>query len=201
MKNSGVITCGAIADRDRRRMADVIESGFSQNLAPIISDRSDRLRVLVDGVNLSAVIGAYVDGELRGVIGLKRSSASVFDNMTFSLLRRVLGAGSVKAGLARRLVDRPLEPDTMRIEFLAVEKRARGSGVGRALLRAAECDACTKHITHIELHVEPENRGARALYESEGFHEAPAVRDSAPRRWFLSQADIRMTKESQCTTC
>jgi ribosomal protein S18 acetylase RimI-like enzyme len=195
------LRCGPIPESDRVRLAEVIENGFAQNLAPIIPYRSKRLRVLAAGVNLHAVIGAYVEGELRGVVGLNRAGASVFDRMTFSLLRQELGAGAIKARLALRLVDRPLEPGTMRVEFLAVEDTARGRGVGRALLRSAECDACAEHIPRMELHVEPDNEGARKLYLSEGFTEAPAPRESALRRWLVGETDIRMTKESQCTTC
>ena len=135
-----------------------------------------------------------------GVIGLTSASGWVFDEMSFSILRKELGVGALKVRLALMVLDRPLEPGTMRIEFLAVEESARGRGVGNALLRAAERRACAEQVMLLELHVEPANTDARRLYDREGFRDSPARRDPAPRRWLQNQSDIRMTKEPQCTT-
>lgn len=52
---------------------------------------------------------------------------------------------------------------------LMVERRARGQGVGTALLAAAEQWARHVGITKIELHVFPHNTAAIALYEGRGY--------------------------------
>ncbi|GGW31403.1 GNAT family N-acetyltransferase [Streptomyces xantholiticus] len=55
------------------------------------------------------------------------------------------------------------------IQGLAVSDRARGRGVGRALLRAACDEARQRGALRITLRVLAHNAPARALYEAEGF--------------------------------
>jgi ribosomal protein S18 acetylase RimI-like enzyme len=55
------------------------------------------------------------------------------------------------------------------IQGLAVAEEARGAGVGRALLRAAQDEARRRGARRITLRVLGHNTPARRLYESEGF--------------------------------
>ncbi|MEV6740651.1 GNAT family N-acetyltransferase [Streptomyces sp. NPDC051104] len=55
------------------------------------------------------------------------------------------------------------------IQGLAVAEQARGAGVGRALLRAAQDEARRRGAHRITLRVLGHNTPARKLYESEGF--------------------------------
>ncbi|MHC5904837.1 GNAT family N-acetyltransferase [Streptomyces sp. S6] len=55
------------------------------------------------------------------------------------------------------------------IQGLAVSEAARGTGVGRALVRAAIDRARTAGARRITLHVLGHNTPARKLYEGEGF--------------------------------
>ncbi|MET7382568.1 GNAT family N-acetyltransferase [Streptomyces sp. NPDC005526] len=55
------------------------------------------------------------------------------------------------------------------IQGLAVAEEARGAGVGRALLRAAQQEARRQGARRITLRVLGHNTPARALYASEGF--------------------------------
>jgi ribosomal protein S18 acetylase RimI-like enzyme len=194
------IRCGPISEASRTQMATVIESAFAPNLRSVLPDPARRLRVLHAGIDLGAAIGAYRHDVLVGVVGLKSMSVSVFDGMTFGMLLHEIGGGALKAKLALKLLDRSIEPGTMRIEFLAVDESVRGAGVGSALLRAVEQRACADGANLLELSVEPENSSARRLYSREGFCDAATDRDSAPRRWLLNESDIRMIKEPRCTT-
>ncbi len=195
------VRCGPIPQALRAEMAWVIDSAFAPSLQPFLPDRTQRLRVLADGVNLHAAIGAWLDKDFVGVVGLKSATDWVFDGITFGMLRAELGVHAVNVRIALEVLDRPLEAGTMRIEFLAVEASSQGRGVGGALLRAAEQHACAEGATLIELHVDPTNTEARHLYHRQGFHDSAARRGTAPRRWLQNQTDIRMTKEPQCTTC
>ena len=56
-----------------------------------------------------------------------------------------------------------------RIFSIAVAAAARGRGVGRALLAAANTAAQALHCTSIRLEVEESNSAARALYASAGY--------------------------------
>lgn len=55
------------------------------------------------------------------------------------------------------------------IQGFAVADRARGRGIGRALLRAAFDEARRQGAVRMTLRVLDHNRPARSLYESEGF--------------------------------
>ncbi|MEV4329037.1 GNAT family N-acetyltransferase [Streptomyces sp. NPDC049597] len=55
------------------------------------------------------------------------------------------------------------------IQGLAVAERARGRGIGRALLRAAGDEARRQGAVRLTLRVLGHNAPARALYEAEGF--------------------------------
>ncbi|MFG3404454.1 GNAT family N-acetyltransferase [Streptomyces sp. NPDC048142] len=68
------------------------------------------------------------------------------------------------------------------IRGLAVATWARGTGVGRALLRAAFAEARRQGANRITLRVLGHNDPARALYASEGF----AVEGVLPGEFFLN---------------
>ena len=55
------------------------------------------------------------------------------------------------------------------IAYMAVEPRAGGRGVGRALLETAEAHARASGLPHVSLMVTAENARARALYEGSGY--------------------------------
>lgn len=57
----------------------------------------------------------------------------------------------------------------IRIEGLAVAKRAQGKGYGRQLLRFAEMRAKKHGKTRLTLEVRPDNVRAQAVYKSHGF--------------------------------
>ena len=55
------------------------------------------------------------------------------------------------------------------VAYMAVEPRARGTGVGTALLAAAEDKARRRGLPYISLMVTEENEAARRLYRRAGF--------------------------------
>ncbi|MFE9437866.1 GNAT family N-acetyltransferase [Streptomyces sp. NPDC006602] len=67
------------------------------------------------------------------------------------------------------------------IQGLAVAEEARGAGVGRALLRAAQDEARQQGARRITLRVLGHNTPARKLYEAEGF----VVEGVLPEEFFL----------------
>jgi ribosomal protein S18 acetylase RimI-like enzyme len=67
------------------------------------------------------------------------------------------------------------------IQGLVVAEAARGTGVGRALLRAVQTEARRQGARRIALRVLGHNAPARKLYESEGF----VVEGILPEEFFL----------------
>jgi GNAT superfamily N-acetyltransferase len=58
------------------------------------------------------------------------------------------------------------------LESLSVLPRARGQGVGAALLRAAEDHLATLGVEHVEITLVAANEDARRFYEREGYGPA-----------------------------
>ncbi|MGW4659746.1 N-acetyltransferase family protein [Streptomyces sp. NPDC004279] len=79
--------------------------------------------------------------------------------------------GGVVVGYIRLGFPTPLACNShvRQIQGLVVADEARGSGVGRALLRAVQEEARRRGARRITLRVLGHNTPARALYESEGF--------------------------------
>jgi ribosomal protein S18 acetylase RimI-like enzyme len=71
------------------------------------------------------------------------------------------------------LLDRLPDEVTLRpqafVAYMAVEPRVRGSGVGTALLAAAENEARRRLLPYMALMVTEENEAARRLYERAGY--------------------------------
>jgi GNAT superfamily N-acetyltransferase len=57
----------------------------------------------------------------------------------------------------------------LEIESVAVSPRARGGGVGTALIGAIEEEARKLGVSHLQIGIRVGNDGARRLYEREGF--------------------------------
>ncbi|GHA85216.1 GNAT family N-acetyltransferase [Streptomyces chryseus] len=78
---------------------------------------------------------------------------------------------SAVVGYVRTVAPTPLASNAhvREIQGLAVADRARGRGVGRALLRAACATARRRGALRMTLRVLGHNAPARALYEAEGF--------------------------------
>jgi len=72
----------------------------------------------------------------------------------------------------------------LNIHDLAVLPESRGSGVGRALLHAAEAHARRRGCGRLTLEVRDDNARARALYDSFGFVDGP---DNSIATRFLSK--------------
>ena len=78
----------------------------------------------------------------------------------------------VQAGFVLALDSMPDEvtgEDQAFIAYMAVERDARGKGVGAALLAAAEDEARKRGLPYMALMVTEENEAARELYEHAGY--------------------------------
>ncbi len=83
--------------------------------------------------------------------------------------------GSLTLELDRRIDpdDPPLEHHRASIRMLGVTPAARGRGVGRALMRAAETRARAAGKTELTLHTTHLMTAARSMYESLGYEHTP----------------------------
>jgi ribosomal protein S18 acetylase RimI-like enzyme len=86
--------------------------------------------------------------------------------------------GYVRLGFPTPL---PTNAHVRQIQGLAVAESARGTGAGRALVRAAVEEARRRGARRLTLRVLAHNAPARALYASEGF----AVEGVQPQEFFV----------------
>jgi len=78
----------------------------------------------------------------------------------------------------------------LNIHDLAVLPEHRGTGVGRALLAAAETHALRRNCCKLTLEVQDDNRRARAVYERFGFTDF-VVGNSASTRFLTKPLPVR----------
>jgi ribosomal-protein-alanine acetyltransferase len=97
-------------------------------------------------------------------------------------LWRVADAGGKLVGYALVLLRRG--SDRARLYSIAVDPAARGQGLGRRLLAAAEEDAGRAGCTAMTLEVREDNATANALYQAAGYRRLAALpayyEDGAP---------------------
>jgi ribosomal protein S18 acetylase RimI-like enzyme len=81
-------------------------------------------------------------------------------------------SGGERVGFLLLLFDMPDEvtlTEQAFVAYTAVEPHARGAGIGRALLVAAEACARAEGLGYLSLMVTEDNGPARALYDDSGF--------------------------------
>ncbi len=92
-------------------------------------------------------------------------------NADFWLIKRI-GLNGCREPIGRLYLDRS-EREWRAID-LSLLTKARGAGVGSALLRSIQKAAVGAGADALTLYVEKTNQGARRLYERLGFEEAPS---------------------------
>ena len=135
------------------------------------------------------------DGRVVGLLsGMPGTEAGDPDR----ILMRAAGWRALRAG-AVALAARPLfvamdrhEPGDWYLQAVAVEREARGRGIGTALLTAAFEQARTSGADRLTLDVDVENGRARSLYERFGLRVAATSR---PARLLGGAAVHRMSVE------
>ena len=146
---------------DAKSVLDVLDSYASDPVGggqPLSRDVRDRLPSILRSFPTSLVLLAAIDDRCVGL------AVCFFSLSTFRA--------------------RPL----LNVHDLAVLPEYRGSGVGRALLQAAEDRARQKGCCKLTLEVQDDNTRARTLYRRFGFDDF-VVGSSAPTRFLAKTLD------------
>ena len=134
--------------------------------------------------DLSVSIRTARMSDLSALLALETNTFSA-DRLSERSLRRhlqsdtakVLVAVSGESCLGYALLLFRGDSSAARLYSLAVDRKARGRGVGRALLSACEKQARQCSRTHMRLEVRADNKQARSLYISEGYGARDVVSD------------------------
>lgn len=133
-------------------------------------------------IGFVAVVDRHVVGYAVGTdrAGATRLSTHVRSKAVMGMVRRpwLLARTDVASALLRRLLPSrsawapELGANLFSLVSIGVTQSFRRTGSGHALLRAFEGEAARRGADVLTLSVEPENAGARALYESNGWQPA-----------------------------
>ena len=123
----------------------------------------------------TACVAADADGSLLGFVLITPDISALFPRSllagTGDILRFVLGAnpfGLARAVIAKLTSGTAQVPAVPELVYLGVSVRARGRGVGAALMDAAHAEFRRQGITHYELNVHEGNVAAVKLYLTKG---------------------------------
>ena len=114
------------------------------------SDYADRLEDVAGRAAATLVLVAVEEGRILGCTTLELD-------------------GRIEGGHPRD----PLAPDEAHMRMLGVDPRARGRGIGRALVEACIAEARRRGKLRLTLDTTEEMTAARAMYSSMGFERRP----------------------------
>lgn len=134
-------------------------------------------------------------GALLGVAGFKTESGGLASGSFDQLREHYGGIGALWRGAFLDLLERRLAPGVFQMDGIFVDARARGKGVGTALLHAILTEAARREMAEVQLDVIDTNPRARELYERVGFR-AVGHETLGPLRWvFGFSRSTRMSCE------
>jgi len=180
----------------RTRAGEIYYQAFERKLQPLVGSPEATRRALAEGMDLNMAIGVVVDGDLLGLAGL-HSRVGIFSSLR---LRNSLNClGLLRGGYAWVVLNlfgkgAGCLPGVLRIAALAVDERARGRGLGSALIEAVLEKAQREGFDSVRLEVVDSNVGARRLYERMGFGVIATHHYRIPRGWLGFQSELVMEK-------
>lgn len=161
----------------RAQAARLFWEAFRGKLAPVMRPEDRALRFLQSVADPRHAICALDEtGAVVGLAGYKTNRGAFIGGSLSDLSAAYGGFGGLWRGLALSCLERDLQPDELQMDGIFVDARARGRGVGTALLRAICVKGRALGFGSVRLDVIDTNPRARALYEREGF-EARETQD------------------------
>ncbi|MHB1294114.1 MAG: GNAT family N-acetyltransferase [Anaerolineae bacterium] len=184
----------SVDEADRVVMAAIYWEAFGRKLRPALGARERALRVLEQDLHPEAAFGAYRGGELLGIAGVTVENERILDVRSATCVAEYGWLrGRILARMMGYVYNQPHEGEVY-VSALAVTPKARGQGVGTALLEEvlAYTHALGKHS--IGLEVIDTNPGARRLYERMGFGVVKHQRMPYARFWGFTGMDIMLKR-------
>lgn len=184
------------SETEHAEIAQLYWAAFSGKLHYVLGPKSSALGFISDQLDPEfSLVARDLTGAILGVAGFKTKDGSLVGG-EFSDLVRVYGWWSALWRAAFLfLLEREPSADTLLMDGIFVTEKARGRGVGTALL-AAICDhAAQNGLSRVRLDVIDSNPRARALYLRCGF-EPVGTEHIGPLSWvfgFRSSTKMLLT--------
>lgn len=154
----------------REAAAQLYWQAFGGKLGGVLGPESRALPYLRDVIRADhAIVALDGQGGLLGIAGFRSPDGSFAGGGPGDLRRHYGLWGLIWRGGLLRLLVRDIDNDRFLIDGLAVQPRARGRGIGSALVAALCREARARGYGHVRLEVVDTNWRARALYERLGF--------------------------------
>lgn len=191
-----IIVAPGFAPGERMRAAALFWQAFESKLTPLLAPEDRALSFLSGALCPEhAITARAADGRILGLAGCKTGQCGLFGGGMAELAAAYGRAGALWRGGFLRLQERRPAPGTMMIDGIFVDEKARGRGVGSALIDAVKDRARREGLHSVRLDVVEHNTRARALYERHGF-VAGNVRRAGPLRavhGYRSRTEMRCT--------
>lgn len=179
----------------RRQAAHGYWRAFSRKLRYPLGPEEKALSFLESVLDPSHAISARSkDGQFLGMAGFKTAKGALVGGGIGDLARAYGWIGAALRGPLIHILERDCADGTLLMDGIFVEPRARGQGVGTALLHAVEAHAASMKLQRIRLDVIDTNPRARALYEREGFSARSVVSLGLLKPIFGFSSATQMTK-------
>lgn len=151
--------------------AELHDQAFNAKFKWAVPSQEQRLKLWAELINPSQVIAAFRGDDLVGILLYSTTNGSAWSRTAVvNKVFRTLGPWAATKCLAVfALFEKPLPPNRLYIEAIAVSTATRGLGIGSLLLQTAKVFAIGEKFEGLQLRVVFENSRAKALYEREGY--------------------------------
>ncbi len=165
-----VIVATGFAPEERGRAAALFWQAFGAKLGPLLAPEDKAVAFLAGALCPRHAISARAaDGRLLGIAGYKMGAGGLVGGGVNDLAKVYGWVGALWRGTLLSLLERRIAPGTALVDGIFVDERARGQGVGSALVEEIKHRARQDGRKAVRLEVAERNTRARALYERHGF--------------------------------
>lgn len=157
-------------ETERPHVAQLYWQAFSSKLSLTMRPEHKALAFFASALNPDfALVARSETGDLLGVAGFKTASGALIEGGLRKMAQTYGWPGALWRALALSLLERDTVTDTLLMDGIFVDSRARGRGAGTLLLDAIKQEATLHNLSCVRLDVIDTNPRARALYERNGF--------------------------------
>jgi ribosomal protein S18 acetylase RimI-like enzyme len=171
---SEITISNGFSDAERGTVARLYWQAFSPKLGRLLGPDARAIaffaRIMDPDFAITARDGS---GTVIGLAGFKTARGALTGGGLRDIAHHYGWPGALWRGPLLALLERDLAPDTLLMDGICVDVRARGLGVGTALLAAIKQEARDRSLKQVRLDVIDTNPRARALYAREGFVAGP----------------------------
>jgi len=183
-----------LAEHHRVQAAHLFWQAFKGKLGAVMGPEPKALSFVTQVLDPGHAISATdPGGNLLGIAGFKTAQGGFIGGGLGELAQVYGWFGALWRAPILSLLERELAADTLLMDGIFVDPKARGQGIGTQLLGAIKAEASARGLAHVRLDVIDTNPRAQALYEREGFVAGPVQRLGPLRHLFGFNAATTMT--------